>query len=132
MYSQHCTLRPCISASPLPDSLMHKLGYTLMLHFLILLCTRASMYNIVCRYVDCRWIASRNLLCNYCGYALLHLAVRYFCADKMKMTWMLCATILFCLPHLSASQRELPEMLHTRVCTVSHGGEILTLLANHW
>ena len=131
-FSHHCTLRPCISTCPYlihscissaTDWCCTSWSCCALVH----LCTYT-----VCRHVDCWWIASRNLLCNYCGYALLHLAVRYFCADKMKMTLMLCATILFCLLHLSASQRELPGTLHTRVCTVSHDGEIFTLLANHW
>ena len=86
-----------------------------MLHFLI-----TPVHS--CIYVQYCWLHHEtNHLIVVMHFFIF--AVRYsttLCAKKMKMTLMLCATILFCLPHLSASQSELPGMLHTRVCILYH------------
>ena len=86
-----------------------------MLHFLI-----TPVHS--CIYVQYCWLHHEtNHLIVVMHFFIF--AVRYsttLCAERMKMTLMLCATILFCLLHLSASQSELPGMLHTRVCILYH------------
>ena len=102
MYSQHCTLRPCISASPLPDSLMHKLGYRLMLHFLILLRTCASMYNIVCTMLYVGMLIVDGL--HHETYCVIIVVMLFFILPlgifvQTKWRWHWCCVPPFCFAY---------------------------------